>query len=59
MFVKYRQKQRGVQNQYEKLGQQATVKRVQENGLVFEVNFSDYLDVGLFLDHSYKRTLKM
>ncbi len=55
VFVKYRQKQRGVQNQYEKLGQQAIVKRVTENGLMFEVNFSDYLDVGLFLDHRYTR----
>jgi 23S rRNA (guanine2445-N2)-methyltransferase / 23S rRNA (guanine2069-N7)-methyltransferase len=42
-------------DQYEKLGESADFKLVEENGLKFWVNFSDYLDTGLFLDHRITR----
>jgi len=42
-------------DQYEKLGEQADFKLVEEGGLRFWVNFTDYLDTGLFLDHRITR----
>lgn len=36
--------------QYEKRGSQGVTRVVREAGLLFEVNLSDYLDTGLFLD---------
>ena len=41
--------------QYEKLGEQAEFQLVEEGGLRFWVNFTDYLDTGLFLDHRVTR----
>ena len=41
--------------QYEKLGGQGDFKLVEEGGLRFWVNFTDYLDTGLFLDHRLTR----
>jgi 23S rRNA (guanine2445-N2)-methyltransferase / 23S rRNA (guanine2069-N7)-methyltransferase len=41
--------------QYEKLGDSAEFKLVEEGGLRFWVNFTDYLDTGLFLDHRITR----
>ncbi len=41
--------------QYEKLGESADFKLVAEGGLRFWVNFTDYLDTGLFLDHRITR----
>jgi len=41
--------------QYEKLGESADFKLVEESGLEFWVNFTDYLDTGLFLDHRITR----
>ncbi len=37
--------------QYGKLDEQARLHVVEEGGLRFQVNFDDYLDTGLFLDH--------
>lgn len=37
--------------QYEREARQGHTKVVTENGLKFEVNLTDYLDTGLFLDH--------
>jgi len=37
--------------QYEKVAADQAVFTVKETGLTFEVNLSDYLDAGLFLDH--------
>ncbi len=37
--------------QYEKVAAEQATFVVEENGLKFEVNLSDYLDTGLFLDH--------
>jgi len=50
IHVKVRKRQRGT-SQYEK--QDATGKffTVEEYGLKFRINLSDYLDTGLFLDH--------
>ncbi len=41
--------------QYEKLGSQGDFRLVEEGGLRFWVNFTDYLDTGLFLDHRITR----
>jgi 23S rRNA (guanine2445-N2)-methyltransferase / 23S rRNA (guanine2069-N7)-methyltransferase len=41
--------------QYEKLAESADFKLVAEGGLRFWVNFTDYLDTGLFLDHRVTR----
>jgi 23S rRNA (guanine2445-N2)-methyltransferase / 23S rRNA (guanine2069-N7)-methyltransferase len=50
VFVRTRRKQkRGAQ--YEKLAERGEFELVYEGGLSFEVNFTDYLDTGLFLDH--------
>jgi 23S rRNA (guanine2445-N2)-methyltransferase / 23S rRNA (guanine2069-N7)-methyltransferase len=42
-------------DQYEKLGDGAEFQLVEECGLKFWVNFIDYLDTGLFLDHRITR----
>lgn len=55
IHFKYRGKQKGLQTQYTKLGQKHAIKTVQERGILFEVNLSDYLDTGLFLDHRNAR----
>jgi 23S rRNA (guanine2445-N2)-methyltransferase / 23S rRNA (guanine2069-N7)-methyltransferase len=41
--------------QYEKLGESGDFRLVEESGLRFYVNFTDYLDTGLFLDHRITR----
>jgi 23S rRNA (guanine2445-N2)-methyltransferase / 23S rRNA (guanine2069-N7)-methyltransferase len=41
--------------QYNKVADQESYHRVQEGGLRFRVNFDDYLDTGLFLDHRLTR----
>ena len=51
---KLRQRQRGVA-QYEKLAARGAAFVVREQGLCFEVNLTDYLDTGLFLDHRQTR----
>ncbi len=50
IVLKQRQRQRGLQ-QYEKLDGRKAFHQVQEAGLTVQVNFTDYLDTGLFLDH--------
>ncbi|MDR0524418.1 MAG: class I SAM-dependent methyltransferase [Spirochaetaceae bacterium] len=49
VFLKKRKRQRG-KNQYQKLNNQGVLRQVHEKGLTFQVNLSDYLDTGLFLD---------
>ncbi|MBX3355525.1 MAG: class I SAM-dependent methyltransferase [Phycisphaeraceae bacterium] len=44
-------------DQYERLQARGAVKVVTEHALRFEVNLSDYLDTGLFLDHRTTRSL--
>ena len=51
-------KQRHIQQegrQYQRHGQESKTKVVAEQGLKFEVNLSDYVDTGLFLDHRVLR----
>ena len=55
-FLKARRRQRGG-GQYQKLDARRTLLTVKEGGLEFEVNLSDYLDTGLFLDHRQTRAL--
>ena len=54
LFVKHRQRQRGLA-QYERASTEGVTRIVEEHGLRFEVNLSDYLDTGLFLDHRTTR----
>ena len=56
VFVKHRARQRG-SSQYERVDQRQAVRIVNEGGLKFQVNLSDYLDTGLFLDHRQTRAL--
>ena len=55
-FLKVRKRQRAG-GQYEKVGEREAVLTVREGGLEFEVNLSDYLDTGLFLDHRQTRAM--
>lgn len=54
LFIKQRERQKGVQ-QYEKFGEERQRHTVEEGGLQFWVNLTDYLDTGLFLDHRTTR----
>ncbi|MEI8376695.1 MAG: class I SAM-dependent methyltransferase [Planctomycetota bacterium] len=54
VFLKKRERQRGTA-QYERLGSEQNILTAHEGGLQFEVNLSDYLDTGLFLDHRNTR----
>lgn len=55
IFLKLRQKKPGRLGQYQKTGEKKAEFTVEENGLKFIVNLSDYLDTGLFLDHRITR----
>lgn len=48
--LKIRRKQKQT-DQYEKLGDQGHFHIIEEHGCRLQVNFTDYLDTGLFLDH--------
>lgn len=52
---KMRQRKTGRQGQYQKLDEVRHEFIVQEGGLNFLVNLTDYLDTGLFLDHRITR----
>lgn len=56
IFVKHRGRQRGAE-QHEHLSEQKYEAFVQEDGLKFLVNLSDYIDTGLFLDHRVTRAM--
>jgi 23S rRNA (guanine2445-N2)-methyltransferase / 23S rRNA (guanine2069-N7)-methyltransferase len=56
MVLRVRQRQRAGE-QYEKLDDEARFHVVREGRYRFLVNFSDYLDTGLFLDHRPTRHL--
>lgn len=56
VFLKVRKRQRG-KAQYEKLDAGGAFNEVEEGGLKFLVNFTDYLDTGLFLDHRRTRAM--
>jgi 23S rRNA (guanine2445-N2)-methyltransferase / 23S rRNA (guanine2069-N7)-methyltransferase len=54
IHLRVRQRQRGA-SQYEQLARERATFLVEEDGLPLELNFSDYLDTGLFLDHRLVR----
>ncbi|ADC63094.1 bifunctional 23S rRNA (guanine(2069)-N(7))-methyltransferase RlmK/23S rRNA (guanine(2445)-N(2))-methyltransferase RlmL [Allochromatium vinosum] len=56
VFLKVRRQQKG-RAQYERLAETGRFHEVSEYGLRFLVNFEDYLDTGLFLDHRDVRRL--
>jgi len=55
IFLKLRQRKPGRLGQYQKLDEVQHEFVVEESGLKFLVNLSDYLDTGLFLDHRITR----
>lgn len=50
LFIKTRKRQRG-SGQYQKRAAKKKMLEVEEGGCRYLVNFTDYLDTGLFLDH--------
>jgi len=56
IFIKLRRKQRGTA-QYTKRGSEGAFHQVEESGCKLLINFEDYLDTGLFLDHRPIRNL--
>ncbi|MDD1625022.1 MAG: bifunctional 23S rRNA (guanine(2069)-N(7))-methyltransferase RlmK/23S rRNA (guanine(2445)-N(2))-methyltransferase RlmL, partial [Methylococcaceae bacterium] len=56
VFLKIRRKQRST-DQYEKHGDRGRFHIIEEGGCKLLVNFEDYLDTGLFLDHRPMRLL--
>ncbi len=58
MYVKLRKRMSHREGQYEKEEvTESKIITVQENGLKFLVNLTDYLDTGLFLDHRVTRQM--
>ncbi|HZH66775.1 MAG TPA: class I SAM-dependent methyltransferase [Flavisolibacter sp.] len=57
IFLKLRQRKEGRLGQYQKVAEEKTEFVVEEGGLKFIVNLSDYLDTGLFLDHRTTRQM--
>jgi 23S rRNA (guanine2445-N2)-methyltransferase / 23S rRNA (guanine2069-N7)-methyltransferase len=55
IFVKTRRRQKGSE-QYQQRESRKKLHEVREGGCRFLVNFTDYLDTGLFLDHRPVRT---
>lgn len=56
VYFKNRERQKG-NTQYTRLDHANTTQLVREQGIIFEVNLSDFLDTGLFLDHRNTRAL--
>lgn len=56
IFVKRRARQRGA-SQYQRVDHADAARTVCEGGLKFQVNLSDYIDTGLFLDHRITRQM--
>lgn len=57
IFLRMRQRKEGRRGQYQKIDEEKSEIIVQEAGLGFIVNLSDYLDTGLFLDHRITRQM--
>jgi 23S rRNA (cytosine1962-C5)-methyltransferase len=57
IFLKLRQRKPGRLGQYQKYDEVQHEFVVEESGLKFFVNLSDYLDTGLFLDHRITRNM--
>jgi 23S rRNA (cytosine1962-C5)-methyltransferase len=56
IFYKTRRRQKGL-SQYTKESDEGYGEIVNENGLKFKINLTDYLDTGLFLDHRNTRQM--
>ncbi|MFN5135173.1 MAG: class I SAM-dependent methyltransferase [Chitinophagaceae bacterium] len=59
IYTKERKRKEDRLSQYQKTAAEKEFFEVQENGLNFLVNLSDYLDTGLFLDHRITRKMVM
>lgn len=57
IFLRLRQRNDHRESQYQKLAEEKNEFVVEEAGLKFWVNLSDYLDTGLFLDHRLTRQM--
>jgi 23S rRNA (cytosine1962-C5)-methyltransferase len=57
IYLKLRKRKESRTAQYQKLDEAREEFIVEENGLKFIVNLSDYLDTGLFLDHRITRQI--
>ncbi len=56
IFTKQRKKQSGT-DQYDKMNTKGQTYIMREHGLKFLVNFTDYIDTGIFLDHRPAREM--
>lgn len=57
IYLKERKRKTERTDQYQKTGEEKEFFTVEEGGLTFKVNLSDYLDTGLFLDHRITREM--
>ncbi len=57
IYIKQRRRKANRESQYEKLNDAKEFFTVEENGLKFLINLTDYLDTGLFLDHRTTRQM--
>jgi 23S rRNA (cytosine1962-C5)-methyltransferase len=57
IFIRQRQRKPGRLGQYQRVSTEQIFFEVNEAGLKFKVNLSDYLDTGLFLDHRITREI--
>lgn len=57
LHLKERKRKEDRFDQYQKTGEEKAFMQVEEGGLKFLVNLTDYLDTGLFLDHRITRQL--
>lgn len=59
IYVRQRKRMSHRDEQYERISTEKDYFTVLENGLKFQVNLTDYLDTGLFLDHRITRKMVM
>lgn len=59
IYTKERKRKAGRLSQYQKNADEKEFFEVEENGLKFLVNLTDYLDTGLFTDHRITRKMVM
>jgi 23S rRNA (cytosine1962-C5)-methyltransferase len=57
IYLRERKRKAGRLDQYEKINDEKLFFTVEEGGLNFRINLTDYLDTGLFLDHRITRSL--
>jgi len=57
VMIKQRFSQSGLTTQHQKVETKSVIKSIIEEGLKFEINLTNYLDTGLFLDHRKSRKM--